>query len=42
VLFRSWEEILKRFPTIEVLGEPTRVRSTFVRGDHSLPGRIPA
>jgi len=37
-----WEEILKRFPTIEVLGEPTRVRSTFVRGYHSLPVRIPA
>jgi len=37
-----WEEILKRFPVIEVLGEPTRVRSTFVRGYHSLPVRIPA
>jgi cytochrome P450 len=37
-----WEEILKRFPTIEVLGEPTRVRSAFVRGYTHLPVRIPA
>ncbi len=37
-----WEEILARFPTIEVVGEPTRVRSSFVRGFTSLPVRIPA
>jgi cytochrome P450 len=36
-----WEEILKRFPVIEVMGEPVRVRSTFVRGFSSLPVRIP-
>ena len=36
-----WEEILKRFPVIEVLGEPTRVRSTFVRGYTELQVRIP-
>jgi cytochrome P450 len=36
-----WEEILKRFPVIEVVGEPTRVRSTFVRGFSKLPVRIP-
>ena len=36
-----WEEILKRFPTIEVMGEPTRVRSAFVRGFSKLPVRIP-
>ena len=36
-----WEEILKRFPVIEVMGEPTRVRSAFVRGFTSLPVRIP-
>jgi cytochrome P450 len=36
-----WEEILKRFPNIEVLGEPERVLSTFVRGYRSLPVRIP-
>ena len=27
-----WEEILKRFETIEVVEEPTRVRSSFVKG----------
>jgi cytochrome P450 len=37
-----WEEILKRFPTIEVLAEPIRVRSPFVRGYTHLPVRIPA
>ena len=36
-----WEEILKRFPVIEVMGPPTRVRSTFVRGFSKLPVRIP-
>ncbi len=36
-----WEEILKRFPVIEVVGEPTRVRSPFVRGFTHLPVRIP-
>jgi cytochrome P450 len=37
-----WQEILARFPAIEVLGEPTRVKSSFVRGYTSLPVRIPA
>jgi cytochrome P450 len=37
-----WEELLPRFPTIEVMGEPTRVRSSFVRGYTHLPVRIPA
>ena len=36
-----WEEILKRFPVIEVMGPPTRVKSAFVRGFSSLPVRIP-
>jgi cytochrome P450 len=36
-----WEEILKRFPRIEVTGEPDRVYSTFVRGYRTLPVRIP-
>ncbi len=36
-----WEEILKRFQTIEVVGAPVRVRSTFVRGFSGLPVRIP-
>ena len=36
-----WEEILKRVPVIEVLGEPTRVRSSFVRGYSKLMVQIP-
>ncbi|MGH8176299.1 MAG: cytochrome P450, partial [Steroidobacter sp.] len=36
-----WEEIMKRFPRIEVIGEPDRVYSTFVRGYRTLPVRIP-
>ena len=36
-----WEEILKRFEKIDVVGEPTRVRSSFVRGFSELPVRIP-
>ena len=36
-----WEEILKRFPVIEVMGPPTRIRSSFVRGYSSLSVRIP-
>ena len=37
-----WEEILARFATIEVVGEPRRVYSSFVRGYESLPVRISA
>ena len=37
-----WQEILKRFKRIEVVGEPKRVYSSFVRGIESLPVRIPA
>ena len=36
-----WEEILKRFPVIEVLGEPVRVKSNFVRGFSELMVRLP-
>jgi cytochrome P450 len=36
-----WEEILRRFEVIEVVGPPTRVRSSFVRGFSKLPVRIP-
>src|SRR6202030_3708001 len=36
-----WEEILRRFEVIEVVGEPTRIRSAFVRGFSHLPVRIP-
>ena len=37
-----WEEILKRFDSIEVVGEPNRVYSSFVRGYVTLPVRINA
>jgi len=36
-----WEEILRRFPVIEVVGQPTRTLSNFVRGFTHLPVRIP-
>jgi cytochrome P450 len=36
-----WEEILKRFERIEVVGEPKRLYSSFVRGIEYLPVRIP-
>ena len=36
-----WEEILKRFPVIEVLQEPSRTFSVFVRGYEDLMVRIP-
>ena len=36
-----WEEIIKRFPVIEVVGEPVRTPSNFVRGFTHLPVRIP-
>ncbi len=35
-----WEEIMQRFHTIEVVGEPTRVQSSFVRGYAELPVRL--
>jgi cytochrome P450 len=37
-----WEEILKRFDNIEVMGEPKRVYSSFVKGYETLPVRINA
>jgi len=37
-----WEEILKRFDAIKVVGEPKRVYSNFVRGYETLPVRIKA
>jgi cytochrome P450 len=37
-----WEEILKRFENIEVVDEPKRVYSSFVKGYESLPVRITA
>ena len=35
-----WEEILKRYPVIEVIGEATRTYSNFIYGFRSLPVRI--
>ena len=37
-----WEEILKRYPVIEVMGPARRVYSNFIHGIRSLPVRIPA
>ena len=36
-----WEEILKRFPMIEVLAPPTRAYSNILRSISSMPVRIP-
>src|SRR5436190_3393 len=36
-----WEEILARFPKIEVMGPPRRVPSSFVKGYEYLPVVIP-
>jgi cytochrome P450 len=36
-----WEEILKRFPMIEVMDEPKRSYSNIIRGITSMPVRIP-
>ena len=37
-----WEEIMKRWRFVEVVGEPRRVRSSFVKGYETLPVRIHA
>jgi len=37
-----WEELVKRWSRIEVMGEPERVRSSFVKGYETLPVRIVA
>ena len=37
-----WEEIFKRFPVIEVVGEPDRLKSCFLRAIREMPVRIPA
>ncbi|RYE61318.1 MAG: cytochrome P450, partial [Oxalobacteraceae bacterium] len=37
----TWEEVLKRFPVIEVLEEPKRTYSNFVKGYETLMVRIP-
>jgi len=37
-----WEEIMKRFSVIELVAEPTRTHSVFVKGYETLPVVIPA
>ena len=37
-----WEEIMQRFRFVEVVGEPERVQSSFVRGYSSLPVKLHA
>ena len=37
-----WEEVLKRFDHVEVVGEPRRVHSSFVKGYETMPVRIRA
>jgi cytochrome P450 len=37
-----WEEIMQRFRFVEVMGEPVRVQSNFVRGYKTLPVRLHA
>jgi len=37
-----WEEILKRFSFVEVMGEPERVFSAFVKGYSTLPVKLHA
>ena len=35
-----WEEILARFEKVEVVGEPVRVRSNFIKGYSQLPVKV--
>ena len=37
-----WEEILKRFPVIEIVEEPVRLKSCFLRAYRQMMVRIPA
>jgi cytochrome P450 len=37
-----WDEVMKRFPVIELMGEPQRTWSAFVHGFVSMPVRIAA
>ena len=37
-----WQELLPRFPRIEVVGDAERVYSNFIRGIRAMPVRIPA
>ena len=35
-----WEEIMKRFEHVEVVGEPRYLRASFIRGITELPVRL--
>jgi cytochrome P450 len=35
-----WEEMLKRFSFIEIMGEPTRMKNNFVKGYEAMPARV--
>jgi len=35
-----WEEIMQRYREVEVVGEPVRVKSSFVKGFSELPVRL--
>jgi cytochrome P450 len=35
-----WEEVMKRYREVEVVGEPVRVKSSFVKGFAKLPVRV--
>ena len=37
-----WEEIMKRFPLIELVEEPKRIYSNFIHGITEMKVRIPA
>jgi len=37
-----WEEVLRRFRHVEVVGAPERIRSNFVKGYAKLPVRVHA
>jgi cytochrome P450 len=37
-----WEEIMKRFPVIELIEEPKRIYSNFIHGISEMKVRIPA
>ena len=41
-LTRFSENLLPRYPVVEVMGEPKRLYSNFIHGIRSLPVRIPA
>nr|WP_269571639.1 cytochrome P450 [Psychromonas ingrahamii] len=35
-----WEELMARFHSVQVMGEPTYILSSFVKGDAHLPVKL--